>query len=390
MNRTTLSLIVPGLIDPVPFLKKLPIQDLPDLPVFSSFLSRGRYIKPDIYDHSNNNLYSCLLKQFSLQSQFSQPPVSSLSYFLGTKSLDIKSLDTKSLEKKKSAECELNEQLSLDELKNKWLMRVDPCFMAADRDQLILAQTGNLDISWQEAKQIEQEINQFYSQFNGDNFWTLKVISPERWYIISDKPIAIETIPPEKVLGQSLKSYLFTADTDENRYWLTLFNEFQMILHQSQFNKHRRENNKQPVNSVWFWGQDNTIDFLNKLSDKQNRQSNIILYSNNIVAQGMSLISGGDYFPVPDHYLSVTNEADQKIIYVLDDFFRAMQNKDVFSWVGLLKQFEENYLQAIYNDIDSGKISQLELISPTGTKLIVTKKLLRRWWKKNKKFYLFL
>ena len=31
MNRTTLSLIVPGLIDPVPFLKELPIQDLPDV-----------------------------------------------------------------------------------------------------------------------------------------------------------------------------------------------------------------------------------------------------------------------------------------------------------------------------------------------------------------------
>jgi len=379
MSRTTLSFIVPGLIDPVPFLKELPVQDLPDLPVFSSFLSRGRYIKPDSYDHSNNNLYTCLLKQFSLQTQFSQPPVSSLSYLL----------DTKSLEKKKPAESELNEQLLPKELKHKWLMRVDPCFMAADRDQLLLAQTGNLDISWQEAKQIEQEINQFYSQLNDDNFWTLKVISPDRWYLISDKPIAIETTPPEKVLGQSLKSYLFTADTEENRYWLNLFNEFQMILHQSQFNKHRRENNKRPVNSVWFWGQDNSIDLLNTLSYKKDTSCDRVLYSNNIVAQGMSLISGGNYFQVPDHYLSVENNVDQKIIYILDDFFRALQNKDIFSWIGLLKQFEENYCQAIYNDIDSGRISQLELISPTGTKLIVTKKLLRRWWRKNKNYYLF-
>ena len=384
MSSTTLSLIVPDLIDPVPYLKELPSQDLPELPVFSSFLSRGKLINSDICDHSNNNFYNCLLNHFSLQTHFPQLPIASLSYYFDIKSFDTKSFDTKSI-----VESDTDNFPPLEELKDKWLMRLDPCFMVADRDQLVLAKTGNLDISLQEAEQLVEEVNQFFSQFDDDSFWTIKVISPERWYLISDKPISIEMVPPERALGQALKSYLFSGDTEENRYWLNLFNEFQMILHQSNINKQRRENNKVPINSVWFWGQDNNIDLVNSLAVKENTMGNIVVYTDNIIAQGLALVNGGTYSQVPDNYLSASNDIGQHITYVIDDFSRAIQNKDIFNWVGLLQQFEKNYLIPILSDLNSGRISQLELVSPTGKKLLVTKKLIRRWWRKNKKFHLF-
>ncbi|MCU7939850.1 MAG: hypothetical protein KZQ64_10095 [gamma proteobacterium symbiont of Bathyaustriella thionipta] len=376
MNRTTLTLIVPGLIDPVPYLKELPAQDLPELPAFSTFLSRGRHLIPDIFDHSNTNFYRCLIDHLSIQTHCSQTPVASLSYLYDFKKI--------------SEEHDQTNLLCVEDLNDKWIMRVDPCFMMPDRDQLILAKTGNLGISLKEANQYVDEINHFFSQFDEDHFWTLKMMSADRWYLISDKPINIESVPPEKVLGQPVKSYLFSGKTEENRYWLNLFNEFQMILHQSHINKQRRENNKSPVNSVWFWGQDNCYDAVNNCAAKETSTAKLMLYSDNITMQALSVCGGGEYAYIPDNYQHLTTGVEQHVVYFIDDFYRAILNKDIFNWVGFLEQFEKNYLQPILDDINTGKMYQLELVSPTGMKLLVTKKLLRRWWRKNKKFYSFL
>ena len=222
-------------------------------------------------------------------------------------------------------------------LNNQWVMRIDPCFMVADRDQLVLANIGNMDLSLQEAKQLAEEIKQFYRQYDEAIFWDIEVLSAKRWYLISEKPINIDTVPPEKVLGQSIKPYLFRANNKEQREWLNLFNEFQMILHQSPINKIRQKNNKAPINSLWFWGQSEYCS----LESEQNKS--LMVYSHNSVAQGLAFIHGGHYADLPEYY--VTGSAmDQDCLYIIDDFSRALQNKDIFQWVGLLEVFEKNYL----------------------------------------------
>lgn len=371
MRSTTLSLIVPDLIDPVPSLQQLPAQDLPDLPVFSLFLSRGRRIIPDVYDNGSNNFYTCLLRQLSSKTDFPRPPIASVSYYYDTQTFKHEPFP------------------SLTDLKDKWIMRIDPCYMVADRDQLVLAKTGDLDLSLHEAQQLVEEINQFYGQFD-DTFWTLIVISPQRWYLISDKAIHIETTPPEKVIGRSLKSYLFSGTKEEKKYWLQLFNEFQMIFHQSSINKHRLKNNKIPINSVWFWGQDDQLIQVNSMSESSSLTADRVVYTDKVFAQGLALLTGSCFNQVPEQYLSETKNSGKENVYIIGDFAHAMLNQDVFNWVGLVQQFEQNYLKPILNDINSGKISQLELLSPTGSKLIVTRKLLRRWWRKKKKYNLFL
>ena len=366
MQKRTLTLIVPGLIDSVlalNALQEIPIQELPALTTFSLFLSRGQITIPQTNDLSDYNLYTCLLDALPLDL-----PLNDASILLPIANISMH-YDSQQIETPKA-------------LNNKWIMRIDPCFMVADRDQLVLAKTGDMDLSLQEAKQLAEEIKQFYSQCNEEIFWTIKVLSAERWYLISDKPITIDSVPPEKVLGQSVKPYLFRAKNKEQREWLNLFNEFQMILHQSPINKIRQKNNKLPINSLWFWGQSEYTS----LESKQNKS--LRLYSHSAVAKGLAFIHGGESADLPEHYLASPNDSHH-CIYVIDDFSRALQNKDIFQWVGLLEAFEQNYLVPILHDIKAGHISHLELISPTGRKLLITKKLLARWWKKKKIFINF-
>ena len=394
---TSLTFIVPGLLDPVPYLDQLPAKDLPELPVFSKMLSRGKFFTPDFLDNSVNNLYRCLMKEFiSINDGVdidSEPPVASLSYFFDNKNLSDAEL--------------LHGDVSLDEslinsLEDKWIMRADPSFMAADRDQLVLAQTSFTDVTIEEARALANEINHFFADFEEENFWTLKVFSPERWYIVSDKPIRIQSVPPENVLGQSVKSFLFntrgSTGKEDSGHWLNLFNEFQMILHRSEVNKKRIKEKKIPINSLWFWGAESALEYsslrqvCSRSGSSIKKQSEVMIYSNNLFARNLSELNNQTCADLPDNFLSEpflfnwleSNQevTEQQIIYTIEDFSQAIHNKDIFTWVGLLALFEKNYLEPLIKALNEGRITQIEFVSPSGLRLLVTKKLLKRWWKK--------
>ncbi len=376
----TIRFIIPGLLDPVPYLDQLPAQELPELPVLSKMLSRGELLIPEVIDNHQDNFYSCLLEEITKTknpgSSNEQPSIAGLSYLLDSDHLTTSENSEK-----------------------KWIMRADPSFMVADRDQLVLANTGSLGISLYEAKSLVDEINQFFDSYEEENFWTLKCVTSERWYIISDKPINIQSIPPENALGQSIKSFLFSHDvsnqtmTNEqllkqkvNKYWLNLFNEMQMILHQSPINKKRIAEKKLPVNSLWFWGAGKIIDDFSSL------RKDVTLYSDHPFVQNLNYTLYGKNFSVPEYLSGVSSSEimNHSSIITIESFIQAIRSKDIFSWVGLLEQFENNYLVPLIDNIKSGKISQVEIISPSGIKLLLTKKILKRWWKKNKNYRSFL
>jgi len=348
---------VPGLIDPVPYLEQIPVQELPALPSFSTMLSRGKRSIPDSPDYGFNSFYTCLLKEFELRNLLKPLPIASI--------------------------CYLNDIENASDLNDKYLMRADPCFMAPDRDQLVLAQIKNLNISLPEARQFVDEINEFFNGYEEESFWTLKAITPEHWYIVSDKAINIAAIPPEKVVGQSVKSFLSNGKLLSGKnsgHWLNLFNEFQMVLHNSPTNKQRVEQGKLPVNSLWFWGAGQAVN----ISKVTNNTTTV--YADNNFAKGLANLKGYRLQGIAESYQFAGNE-DEQIIYIMDDFIRAIQNRDIFTWVGLLKQFEDQYLIPLVQELNSGKVSQVEFVSPTGTRLMVTKKQLNRWWRKKLPFY---
>ncbi len=368
----TLTFIVPGLLDPVPYLDQLPVSDLPELPVFSKMLSRGEFSSSASPDNSENNFYRCLIKELisnnNPDSTVLLPSMAGLAYYFDS-------------------------QFSLD---NKWIMRADPSFMAVDRDQLVLAQTGSLDITIEEAKKLADEINLFFNDFDEEKFWTLEAVSPDRWYIISDKPIRLHSIPPEKVLGQSIKSFLFSNigeshGNEDSSHWLSLFNEFQMILHQSDINKKRIAEKKAPINSLWFWGAGKSIESSVDYSALSLSHAAKTVYSDNHFAQGLSQLNKYRCSSLPEKYELLNHDkSEQQVIYTIEHFSQAIQNKDIFSWVGLLEQFEHHYLTLLVQDLYTGKLDQVEFICPSGTKLLLTKKLLKRWWKKKHQYYSFL
>ncbi len=363
----SLTFIVPGLIDPVPSLAQLPVNDLPELPFFSKLLSRGNFSAAEIVPERPDNFYHCIVEELAPPDDrllTSQPSIAALSYAFESSSTTAS-----------------NEQ---------WIMRADPSFLLADRDQLVMAQSGSMDLSLAEAQALAAEVNQFFAGYAEENFWQLKVVTAERWYIVSEKPINITAVPPENVLGQSVKGFLFSTDNEDGRHWMNLFNEIQMVLHQSDINKKRQSEKKVPVNSLWFWGAGQQFE----ISDKAHNKVSGSVYSDDFIVQNIAQLYAMKNSSLPEQfdfetYLSDSNHQSEHLFFIMDDFSRALRNKDIFSWVGLLQQFETNYLQSIISAVNKGKLKQLEIVSPSGKRLLLTKKLLRRWWKKQQPYQAF-
>ncbi|WP_198263814.1 hypothetical protein [sulfur-oxidizing endosymbiont of Gigantopelta aegis] len=398
--QRSIRFIIPGLIDPVSCLDQLPISDLPALPVFSKMLSRGQMQIPDALNNDPNNLYQCLFTNISNNIDNSASSSSSPFFRRGTEGLASLSyyFDIKSLTDAERKLCNVSlESLANDAQQGKWIMRADPCFLAADRDQLVLAQCGSFELRLSDAQALADEINQFFQGYSEENFWTLKVTSPERWYIISERPLTIQSIPPENVLGQAIRDYLFshkkfieqgTSNKKDASHCLTLFNEFQMILHQSEINKKRLADKKIPINSLWFWGGGELNDYTQDSDSDVSRGTqteDTIVYSQHALVKSWAEINNQKHLDLADDFLlnAYQPHIEQlQTIYVIDDFMRAIRNKDIFTWVGLLEQFEKNYLEPLSKELKSGNISQIEIISPTGKQLVINKRSLNRWWKK--------
>ena len=352
----SLTFIVPGLLDPVPYLEQLPAQELPKLPLFNKILSRGQWTVPPHENTHPYGFYSTIISELTQTEINSTLPLASLL-------------------------C-LAENQSIEEprLKQKWIMRVDPCVMLPDRDQLLLGKIYLNNIEQGEADQLVQEINAFYKTIEDDIHWQLYALAPEHWYLVCEQPIKLDTFPPEKVLNKPLKQFLPAGK--DSAYWRNLLNEFQMILHQSPVNQQRMQQGKAALNSVWFWG-NGPIE----LAENNMELNNTQLYSDLDFVKGLAKHYKTESAPIPEQLKSLAFTEQNRHIFIIRDFMDDIEQRDLFQWLERLKMFESHFLEDIVESLRNKTIDECELVSPTGRRLVITKGLLLRFWRKNRKYH---
>lgn len=368
LSAETLTLLVPGLLDGVAHLDRVPAQELPDLACFSCLLSRGKLRYFDKRDY-----YSYLFDYFSIDPQHSEfPAVAPVDYFYQHYPQGYS----------------LQDQAG-GVIERRWVMRADPCFMTPDRDQLVLLESDKIDLSYHEATQLIADINNFFQPFAEENFWQLElspeISSPLSWFISSTQPMNIYSQPTSRVKGHSIKPFLLTGENQSS--WLKLFNEIQMVLHQSEVNRQRRLQGKLPVNSVWFWGAGQFIAPFDKTSENNEN----IVFSNDPVVKGLSQLAHYKLHELPhnaDELFIKTNMGCA--VVVMDHLIESVREADVYAWIDLMKQFEKEWLEPIFSALKSGQLNQLILLSPTGIELKVTRRHLNHWWKRIQRYTHFM
>lgn len=124
---------------------------------------------------------------------------------------------------------------------------VDPCYLQADRDQLLLFHRG-LTLKPTEAEQLIDTIAYLFDDLGA----SLTMHSPNQWLLTMPIKPEVEFIGLDRVDHHAVAEFL-PRGADAG-LWIRLWNEIQMALFDCPVNQTREAEGKVPINSVWFWG----------------------------------------------------------------------------------------------------------------------------------------
>ncbi|MDF1589576.1 MAG: hypothetical protein P1P93_10580 [Gammaproteobacteria bacterium] len=132
---------------------------------------------------------------------------------------------------------------------NSIVLCADPCYLHADRDQLLLF-SGDLVISDDDAEHIINIIQPLLADYDA----TLVKQSNEQWLLQLKTMPDLEFTALAEVSGKAVQSALPTGQQYQRQAWIRLWNEIQMSLFELPVNKKRQQQGLLPINSLWFWG----------------------------------------------------------------------------------------------------------------------------------------
>ena len=127
-----------------------------------------------------------------------------------------------------------------------WVMQAAPVYLRADRDQLLLFELDEEQLSLADAEAYAAVFNEHFAE----DGLKLKIASPLRWYLFPQRPVEATFSPLSEVSGRSVAAFM--PGGKDAAYWAGVANEIQMLFFQLA---EKRENEMQgavPVSGLWF------------------------------------------------------------------------------------------------------------------------------------------
>ncbi len=215
-------------------------------------------------------------------------------------------------------------------------IRADPCYLHADRDKLLLFSQG-LTLSDDEAAELIDEVQPLLEDIGTG----LILQTNTNWLLNLHHPADVEFAAIDEVEGKSVDSYLPMGN--KRREWLRLWNEIQMQLYNANINQRRMEQNKLPINSLWFWGagefEPNSAAWTSVRGESVLFEQ-LIMVSNTLKVNTDSPYSAGRHLWLVD---SIDTESD---------------------WQNQLDQYEETIFKPLLKQLSRTRITQLTIEIP--------------------------
>lgn len=226
-----------------------------------------------------------------------------------------------------------------------WLC-ADPVHLRFARDQLILSDTGDLEITRIEATTLLDGLNQLLATQEPD-FIRFEAKSPRRWYLRMKTPPDVSFSPLSEVIGRPISSYLPAGQAD--RRWQRVINDIQVYLHSHPVNQAREAAGKPTINSVWFWGP-------GSLPGKLTSPAPLVLTRNRI-ARGLAIAAG-----VRPDMPKRLPQLDALV--VLDNLLQPARTLDLDTWRKQLADLEAQWFAPVLTALKARRIDELHISAP--------------------------
>ena len=209
-NPLTITFLLPGLLPPPAVISE---NDLPDCRTLNRLLVRADH------ESCSHDYYRLLLELFGMTvPDEAEYPVAAVSYYAETGH------------------------------RPEYCLRADPVHLSASGEGVILLDNSMIALETGEAESIAADLQPYLDELDAE----LHIAQPSRWYLSFREAPRIQTTPLPDVIGRDVGMAL-PIGPDRTR-WRQLFNELQMVLHNSSVNEARSKQGRLPVNSLWFWG----------------------------------------------------------------------------------------------------------------------------------------
>lgn len=231
-----------------------------------------------------------------------------------------------------------------------WL-RADPVHLSVNRDRVVLLDASQLEITIAESKAL---ILSMQMHFANDGL-TFSAPDPNRWYVASDKPIAIRTHPVSHVRGRNVANYWF--DGVDRALWQTRLSEIQMLLHAHPVNEAREAAGQLAINGMWFWGEGKAPNFI--------KHDYTQIVANNVLIAGIAKLTATRFIETSQfRWDEVTPRRAENTLAVLDQLDVSAAYGEWQAWQTALMAMDQNWFAPAYAALKKGQLTAIKIYAP--------------------------
>ncbi len=253
-----------------------------------------------------------------------------------------------------------------------WWLRADPVCLQPQGAGLVLYDRPEPPLTHDQAQALVDEILQVFAA----DGWHLEAPTPHRWYLRLTTAPAIQTSALAYVAGRDIHPYLPTGK--DAKAWHVILNEVQILLHTCGVNVEREALGHLPINSLWFWGGGRLP--ASPAADWTH------VGSNEPVSQGLARICALPLSPLPaDAAAWLDQAAAGRHLLVFDPQHQGNGRGDADTQPAFLTQLEQHWIVPLLAAIKTGAVQSVTLYTETGPGFRVTRKTLRRWWRRRRR-----
>jgi hypothetical protein len=189
---------------------------------------------------------------------------------------------------------------------------VSPVFLEAGIEKVYLRQLFEHDLDNSSAQLLISSLNEFLH----DDGIKIEPVSNALWMMSLPVNKVIDTVPLGFAANQSIYSLL--PKGNDAIYWHKLMNEIQMLLFGHQVNHIREEENRLPVNGIWFWGEGSLPNAIT------NQQFDCVL-TNSLLVKGIAQHCGIPVFELTnkdfksEHYKNILIVDEDMVDYAPEE-----------------------------------------------------------------------
>lgn len=138
--------------------------------------------------------------------------------------------------------------------------------------------------------------------------------------LIKSPPISERLSPPNELIGEGIRQFM--PEGNSTRDLVFVMNQAQVILHNHAYNRKRTAEKKDPVNSIWFWG-NGKLQSLPSFHERYDKNASVITAS--LMVKGISKLTNIDVVDVD----GATGFSDTDYAAKVSAVLKELESKDV-------------------------------------------------------------